>query len=180
MVGLPTVVYATWNPADKDADATLSGGNLTSAHSAAGAVRATVGKTTGKWYWEAKWTAGSNAAIGVGDSDTSLATYLGSTIDGIGYHSGGAGQIIRYGSIQAAVTPYVLNDVIGIALDCGASTVTFYRNNVIQYTYSYSGVLVGAIYPMASGVNTGTHQSNFGATALTYSPPSGYNPGLYA
>lgn len=46
--------YATWNPADKSADITLSLGNLkaTQTTSSWDSVRSTIGKTSGKWYWE--------------------------------------------------------------------------------------------------------------------------------
>ena len=47
----------TWNPADKSATMTLSGGNLIATGSSWIAwVRAVDKKTTGKFYWEYKAT----------------------------------------------------------------------------------------------------------------------------
>lgn len=51
----PSVTYATWNPSDKSANVTLSNGNLTAtitANTAFYGARATIGKSSGKWYWE--------------------------------------------------------------------------------------------------------------------------------
>ncbi|WP_157275106.1 SPRY domain-containing protein [Dechloromonas agitata] len=46
---------ATWNPTDRTSATTLSADNLVVQlpnRTIAGGIRATVGKTTGKWYWE--------------------------------------------------------------------------------------------------------------------------------
>lgn len=55
--------YATLNPSDKDAAITLSGGDLTmsSATNAWRSVRATIGKSSGKWYWEVTNSTTSNS-----------------------------------------------------------------------------------------------------------------------
>jgi hypothetical protein len=82
-----TRTFATWNPSDKNANVTLSGGNLTASvaswttHYAA---RATIWKSSGKWYWEV--TVVSNAwtiLIWVGNSLMSIAnnSYVGSDIN---------------------------------------------------------------------------------------------------
>ena len=49
-----SITYATWNPSDKGTNITLSNGNLTVAKGNAGweSVRATIGVSSGKWYWE--------------------------------------------------------------------------------------------------------------------------------
>ena len=70
------VTYATWNPADKGADITLSGGNLVATHTSdnAATVRANVGKSSGKWYWEITTTGHANQGwlFGVADGTTSI------------------------------------------------------------------------------------------------------------
>lgn len=50
------VTYATRNPSDKNANIALSSGNLiaTASNTAWKSVRATLGKSSGKWYREVK------------------------------------------------------------------------------------------------------------------------------
>ncbi len=51
--------FATLNPSDKGSAVTLSNSNLTATFSGGnGAVRATIGKSSGKWYWEIAVTSG--------------------------------------------------------------------------------------------------------------------------
>lgn len=49
-----SITYTKWNSADKDADITLSGGDLTTSviGGGTGGVRSLIGKSSGKWYWE--------------------------------------------------------------------------------------------------------------------------------
>ena len=68
-------------------------------------------------------------------------------------------------------------EVIGVALDMDAGTLTFYKNGVSQ-GQAFTGIS-GTIYAMASLVVSGTLVANFGASALAYTPPAGYNSGLY-
>lgn len=89
----------TWNPSDKNASVTLSGGNLTATSSATGSyvgVRATNSLSSGKGYFEFSWNnfyavAGSAFSIvGIGTSSASLSSYVGSTAAySIGVHDNG-------------------------------------------------------------------------------------------
>jgi hypothetical protein len=67
---------------------------------------------------------------------------------------------------------YTTNDVIGIALDMDAGTVTFYKNNSSQ-GQAFSG-LSGAFCFAGSPYNSGTHVWNFGQRAWVYTAPSGF------
>lgn len=171
-------LYATWNPSDKNSNVTLSGGNLIASTSTTNhcIFRATLGKSSGKWYWE---VTGSNN-IGISNVSQSLTTgqYPGGTVDSWGYNQGGAFYTNNTGSgSPATYTP--ASDIIGVALDMDSGTVTFYKNNVSQ-GIAFTG-LTGTLFPMAdvySGI-AGPCTANFGATALTYTPPGGYNAGLY-
>ncbi len=177
--------YATWNPSDKHADITLSGGNLVATNSVGGAwrsARSTISKSSGKWYWECTATvfngADASAYGAVGNSTASLASYLGSDTNGKMYYSGGS-YYYNAAESSTAPAPYVQGDVIGVALDADTGNVEFFLNNVSQGVESsavtgpyFAGT---SIYRLADAVT-----ANFGATALTYSPPSGYNAGLYS
>lgn len=180
LVGGAGTVYATMNPADKGTGIVLSNGNLTVGGATVNnAVRATIGKSAGKWYWEAQGVSAFSGIIGVGNATASLATYCGGDINGWSYsaaafkYNNNAG--VAYGSAWTANT-----DVIGIALDMNAGTVTFYLNNLAMGT-AFTG-LTGTLYPMVSGntgIAAGAITMHFGAATLAYTPPAGFNPGLY-
>jgi hypothetical protein len=168
--------YATWNPSDKHANLTLSNSNLTvtaQVGSPAGfqSLRSDVSKSSGKWYWEST-IATVPTLIGVGNSTATLSDYAGSGADSVGYYS--PGNIYRSGSGNGSPTPYTNGDVIGIALDMDAKTVTFYKNNVPQGTVTG---LTGAVFAMGTakdGSPPGSWTTNFGASAFAYTPPSGH------
>ena len=173
--------YATWNPSDKAAPITLSGGNLiaTAGVNTTAGIRATQSKSAGKWYWEQESTFG-RISIGVANSTASLSSYLGSDANGLGYDSN-SGNIYKGGSVVATGgASYTTNDIIGIAYDADGGTVKFYKNNSLQYTISAGNVPTSPLFPMAT--TTFSDQTVMvlkPGPFLTYSPPSGYNQGLY-
>ena len=59
--------YATWNPSDKGTVFTLSNVNktITQASTGNGLVRATIGKSSGKWYWEVVTTRTTDYYVGI-------------------------------------------------------------------------------------------------------------------
>jgi len=180
------VTYATWNPSDKNANITLSGGNLivTATNNSWKSARANMWKSSWKWYREIiprKSSGGWNAMIWVWDSWASLSIYVGNNAASNSYYSynwkaDGANRFnnnlnLTYGNA------YTLNDVIGIALDMDWWTVEFFKNNVTQWVIT--GVS-GTMYPMVSPYDQNLYfETNFGATPLTYSPPSWFNAGLF-
>jgi trimeric autotransporter adhesin len=162
----------TWNPSDKNSDFVLSNGNLTALVSGAttGIARATVGKSTGKWYWEVKPAAGSFTMFGVAQAGHSLSAYVGSTIRSYYNFNGN-----KYDTATTAYgASYSSTDTVGVALDMDSGTLTFYKNGVSQGT-AFTG-LTGTWYPsvtaMGDAGDGGT--ANFGATAFTHTPPSGF------
>ena len=71
---------------------------------------------------------------------------------------------------------YTAGDTIGMALDADTRAIQIYKNNTLLGTMcSVTGT--SAIRPCLTPC--GTITANFGASALTYAPPSGYNAGLY-
>lgn len=178
--------YATRNPSDKNANITLSWGNLiaTASNTSWKSVRATIGKSSGKWYWEVVVTkSGSwNAMVWLARSTSSLATYGGSVAtDRVYYSYNGKADAKNAYNNNTNITywnAFVTWDVIGVAMNMDAWELTFYKNNTSQGTFTG---LSGTMYPIASPYdNTLYFTANFGATALTYTPPSGFNAGLYS
>lgn len=177
--------FATWNPSDKNADIALSSGNRV-ATSAGGdvtthrGVRATVGKSAGKWYWELTFTSGLYMQPGVAVISEGLSfdtSYTGLTDTSI-YHPNGRTYAPSPGGTAYGAT-FAAGDVIGLALDMGAGTLVMYKNNSSQGTMR-SGIS-GTYYPYLlefdGDVTVAT--ANFGASTMAYAAPSGFNQGLW-
>lgn len=172
--------YATWNPSDKDSLITLSNWNLTIIHSAWStwaSVRSTISKSSGKWYWEYTIDSGSTVLWGIWNSTASLANFVWWDANWYGYYSTNGNK--ANSGLTAYWASYVAWDIIGVALDMTAWTVTFYKNNVSQGT-AFT-MWAGTFFAMNSVLTnvTVSMTANFGATAFTYAPPSGFNSWLY-
>jgi SPRY domain len=174
MAKVPPRIYSTWNPADAGSHG-LSGGNLTASFGGSSVVGNTQYKTSGKWYWELSLLGAGYWFVGVSNSSQNRATYLGSPnstgqqSNVVSWQGSGAGPV---GLSLAA------GDIIGLALDFTGGTLTVYKNNVTSVTLTT--LSTGALTPSFSGYTTSEAvTANFGASAFTYSPPSGFNPGWY-
>lgn len=173
--------YATWNSSDKSANITLSGGDLTATNAGVATwvgVRATITKSTGKWYWEITLGQTTNT-VGTVHGAATLARALNANnnIDIIGYLTGQGGFKFENGSETGAQGEAVVTNIVGCAWDAGAGTIGIYVNNSLLFT---AGTLTGTNTAMFQAfILNDACTANFGATALTYTPPSGYNSGLY-
>jgi len=187
------ITYATWDPANKGANCTLSGGNLIATSSGGVAqpgVKSTVSVSTGKWYWEISSTSSGTAEPMYGVVDSSAAL----SIPGIDSHGwsywGFAGHTYHSGADQGAYGSAFTTQLIGCALDAtnGKFYVSFggtWQNSADPVAGTGGITLTGVSTPYfamvgnASGASNLVSTANFGATAFTNSPPSGYNAGLY-
>lgn len=178
--GAPSNTYATWNPSDKNANIILSNGNLRAATDSGtnGLVRSTIGKSSGKWYWE--YTTESVAGmIGIANASATLAGYPGADSNGRGYFHTGNIYVNSAGTSYGVGYTYDLGKVIGVALDMDAGSIGFYVNG------AYQGLaftpLSGVFFAAAGGVGGPTiyYNMNFGATPFVHPVPAGFNPGLY-
>jgi hypothetical protein len=174
--------YATWNPADKGAGVALSGGNLTmtlsSSPSDGGSVRSTIGKSTGKWYWEL--TAKSGYCAGVIATSTPTVAASNALLLKVGTVGFYGNAIYKDGSVvQSGLASIATNDVMGFALDMSALTLQLTRNGS---AYGTAVAIAAGTWFAGDGnytVDSIMNTANFGATALAYSVPSGFNAGLY-
>ena len=180
----------TWNPDDKNANITLSNGNLTatSTNIAHKAARATESKNSGKWYWEITVDAAVDTKInfiGVGNGSATLASYVGSDANGWSYQGNIVAPGYKYHSAASVAygNDYVDGDIVGVALDLNAGKIWWSKNGVWQASgdpvagtgEAYSG-LTGDIYPMVSLYqNSNAITANFGASTFTYTPPTGFS-----
>ena len=185
MVDVPTLTsadvanFATLNPVDRSTGAAPTNGNLNYTFSAGtyyNGVRATIGISSGKWYWETTCTAiGSGGVYAYTGIATNTFNYDGSTnvaINSVGtyYYMGNANKSTGTGSGQTTVaygSTYTTNDVIGVALDMDVGTLTFYKNGVSQ-GIAYTG-LSGTFFPAIALVLNVAFASNFGQRPFRYS-----------
>ncbi|CAB4126409.1 Concanavalin A-like lectin/glucanases superfamily [uncultured Caudovirales phage] len=187
MTDVPTLTSATagnypvFNVVDGFATApTFNSGNLTfvGATGQSWARSNMAFPNTGKWYVEAINPAAATTTIIVGlvlDTLNPSTTGAISTNAAVyGYDVNGnkivAGTSSAYGATWALAT-----DVIGIAFDADAGTLTMYKNNISQGTLATG--LTGTYYFVAidgNATNARTVTVNFGQRPFNYTPPTGY------
>jgi hypothetical protein len=179
-ISTPVVTVVTWNPADKDSNITLSGGNLIATKTGAGSawvsVRANLGRSSGKYYFEISNSGASTfLMIGVANAADSLAQFVGVAANSAGYYSV-TGHKFNSNVDSAYGATYASGDVVGVAYDFGTGSIEYFKNNVSQGV-AFTG-LAGTKYPCVSifeGSSVKSATGQFSAADLTYSPPSGFS-----
>jgi len=187
MIDSPTLTsatvanYAVMNPLVGSVGVTLSQANLSATFDSASGTRygtiGTIGVSSGKWYWEYEFSAGGNSAL-LGITQKPFAVQMGAwpgeQTGDYGYF-GSNGNKYTAGSGSAYGATFTTGDIIGVALDLDAGTLTFYKNNTSQGTAfsSISGTFFPAIGKgiTATGI---TSFVNFGQRPFTYTPPTGF------
>jgi hypothetical protein len=163
--------YCTLNLLALPPASTMSNGNLDISTSTGWlSYVGTIAMNTGKWYWEYQLTSGPYAVVGVRNDITTAGNPP--YISGAGYYSlSGAKESQAGGGVPYGAS-WNSSNIIGIAFDADAGTITFYRDNVSQ-GQAFSNLTSGPYYP-----NLGLYQSggtfNFGQRAFAYTAPSGF------
>jgi hypothetical protein len=183
----------------------LSNGNLTVTRNNT-TVRwdsgvSTIGVSSGKWYFEVHCDSGaavnagtSRHAYGVGQplgSPPSEQTLPGFGTGSVGYLQSNGNKFYN-GASTAYGTAYAVGDVIGVAFDVATGKVWFSKNGTWQNsgdpaagtgqatTITVSNPVrpqIGLYYSGSSIFASAT--VNFGASAFSYTPPAGFNAGVY-
>jgi len=195
MTDVPTLTsataanFCTWNPLSKSTDHSTSNGNLSATSSAAGSLCATIGASSGKWYWEFNYTnrtATNSPVIGFGNELFNYTnppfTYLGSDLN-----AGGINVINGNASINGTSTAYgsaiATNDVVMFAMDVpnrkfyiGKNGTWFNSGDPVAGTNSwpYSATILGSTFFPAVNLYTDTIAANFGQRPFAYTPPTGF------
>jgi len=132
----PSNVFATMNPLDNNyASSTFSNGNNTIVTNSGNYTynTATLGASSGKYYWEVKVDNTSTVdVIGItGKLSTASTYFLGTSNDSVGYEDSGV-----YYTNNSQVSPYgdsyTTNDIIGVAMDLDNNKLYFSKNGVFQ------------------------------------------------
>ena len=158
---------------------TLSNGNRTvvTGSSQYGPIWTEMALSSGKWYWEAVWTAGSSSVVSMFGITTGKATsttqQLGYLPDDLGLYSSTGKVYNNNVAAASAIGTYALNDVMGIALDIDAKTVKFYKNNSLLGTVTLPSN--DPYYPAFGdfdGGGTATWITRFASADWSYSAPT--------
>jgi len=169
--------YAVLNPLTGAGP--LSNGNLsmTGAGGASWATRvATIAVTSGKWYFEITPTSGSvsNGIMFGLTQDATLTGMLGTAATGYSYY-GYDGKKYNNATGVAYGASVADNDVVGVAFDATAGSITFYKNNVSQgVAFSSMGSGTWFLGVSIYGTSAGAASINFGQQPFVYTPPTGF------
>lgn len=196
-VDSPTNNFCTWNV---NYNYTNSNGNPTITEGATKTVegsggwtqaKATMGVTSGKWYWEYKM-GGSISWMGVQD-DTASQTELAGQYTLFLYNGDNTVEINDTGSLRDdTVLSYTFStsNIYAVALNMDDNEISYYQNgSIIGSAISLDGLADRLLLPYI-GTNSSTNETNFGGyTTISissaasdangygtfeYAPPSGY------
>jgi len=180
--------YTTWNPDDTHANMILSNGNLTATSNSTTnkSTRGIQDVSSGKWYWEVSITVGAtHHQIGIGKSTVALNNWIGHDLNGYAYSAEGGKW--NNNSSSSYGDAFGVGDIVGVALDLDNGKIWWSKNGVWQASGvpasgtnpAFSG-LSGTFFPMYANYYSGYQAiANFGASSFSYSPPNGFNSGLY-
>ena len=167
-------------------------GNTQAAGSGSGwkPARASMGVSSGKWYWEVNMT-GSNQ-MGVSNETIDMDNDNAQDLVGVTVFYNASGGIIRTDGSQVGGTTatFVLSDVAGYALDMDNKKLSIYKNgsiivtntalstSITNFALPFFSVNGGADWKINFGnpsvaLNSAVADAN-GYGAFEYAPPSGY------
>jgi hypothetical protein len=131
---------------------------------------------SGKWYWEATLVTSFGIGyetLGIANSTMALTggtAYVGSS-GSYGYQNDG-GKYANGTYTASYGATFTSGDVIGVAFDATAGSLTFYKNNVSQGV-AFTGITSGLYFPAIEAWGS-TWAMNFGQQGFKYTPPSGF------
>jgi len=176
--------YAVLNPLSIRSGAPKSSdGNLTIAWGGTYPANAlaTIGVSTGKWYWEVGFAGGTfsnNPQVGVAVTGWSnLNADPATTASPFSHIVGGNSSFWNNGTATANSVSYGPGDTVGVALNCDTNVVSFYKNNTLIGTAQSieSGQTWFPIHANSSYTAL-TQYANYGQQPFTYTAPSGFLP----
>lgn len=161
---------------------TLSQANMYAVLSAPGASEGaaigTIGMSSGKWYWEinvvsANTTYGYPCTLGI--STQASTNGVGVPATTYAYNSKDGNKLSNTGSLVSAAygATFTAGDLIGVAFDADAGTLTFYKNNTSQGT-AFTSIASNTWFARVGSNDGCTVAFNFGQRPFTYTPPTGF------
>jgi len=182
LIDVPTLTsatvanYAVLNPLSIRSGAPKSSdGNLTIAWGGTYPANAlaTIGVSTGKWYWEVGFAGGTfanNPTVGVAVSAWSnVNTDPTGAATPFSHLVGGVGSFYNNGTATVNAITFGPGDTVGLALNCDTNVISFYKNNT----------LIGTAQSIDSGQTWFPFHANSSFTALTQYANYGQQPFVY-
>jgi hypothetical protein len=179
--------YAVINPLQVATNSTISDGNLKALAVGAGTHKtqyATIGASTGKFYWETTWsTCGGSGGCGIGvgfNQANSPLSYLG--IGNSYSYNNYTGEKVNNGTATAYGNSWTSGVVIGCAIDMTNGKIWWSKNGTWQASgdpaagtnAAFTG-LTGTFVPAWSFYDASdSYTPNFGQQPFTYTPPANF------
>ena len=173
--------FATWNPLAKYLNMlTLSEGNTKAISAATNnpwySARATIGFTSGKWFWETKFTGSTDpvpAYIGVVDESARMNIEANNENGTTLYYNGSGGEMRVDGSATSNdYGNFSTSDICGIAINADDNLITIYKNgSAIVTNYALSTTRTGFLFPVIMATNTSDGTNSNGVITNFGSPP---------
>ena len=177
-----------WDSTLTTADHTLSGGDtICDFGGGKDSVGAIGPKTSGKWYAEVELTVSGSSKeyVGIAQDDLDLTFEPKNGSGGAGdkfwtYRT--SGEVHENGSNHGSLSTATTGDIIGIAVDVDNGDVWFAKNNTwiegnpaAGTGASFATVTTSNIVVIGAGMSASSQYTIRGATAASYSPPSGFS-----
>ena len=190
-----TRVYATWSGFDKTQELQLSNGGLTAFHPANNiqptSARATIGKSSGKWYWEITIDNTYHTAPGIAPPGAVI-DYNAVFNDELFLYSTffnpdtiRNSQVVKSVNLNAEAGSTIMfaldldNDILWIGVD----GVWADNGNPSTGNFPTLTNIFGTWHPLTSGERGTSDTVNFGADLANkpfqHPTPTGFNPGVY-
>lgn len=183
-----TPYTVTWNPSDKGSSVALSNGNLTATFNSVvftnQSVRATLGRSTGKYYFEVQHGGGVDYRMsGLASANVDVQTGFVASSEGFGYF-GSDGKFYTNNAGTAYGATFN-TEVIGVAVDLDANKVWFSKSGTWQNSGdpvagtnpATSSLYSGVLFPAAMGNNSAQTPSSTitAGPPFSYTIPTGYS-----
>jgi len=169
--------YATLNPLNTTGG-TISNGNLDYAMGNT-RVASNFAMSSGSWYFEVKVASvGSTVGlytIGLAGASTYQPNGFASGFSAVMYYAIDGSKYVD-GTGSSYGSSYGSGDVIGVAVNATAGTVTFYKNNTSQGSITLPASSSGWVLSLqsASSLTDAVFNCNFGQRPFAYTAPSGF------
>ena len=165
--------YATMNPLHSPTGSSFSNGNLKVSNSGGWySHTGTIGVASGKWYYEFEKTSGSYTGVGWRNDITTAGNPSFNANGGGIYLSHNGNKQSSAGSVSYGAT-WGSGDIVGVAFDCDAGTIEFYKNGVSQ-GQAFTGMTDGTFFPEVQIYQSGG-VINFGQMRFKYPMPTGFS-----
>ena len=137
-------------------------------------TKSTFAVSSGKWYWEFKASSmsASGQIAGICSVDATFSGGVVATGYEVGYYSNNGNKYVN-GTASAYGASWTTANTIGVALDVGAGTVTFYKDNVSQGSISITAGQTWVASWTGQNTTDGVDYT-FGQRPFAYTPPSGF------